>query len=243
MAVMAVATVAVALTVGGFGIASADNGLGATKDFGLSQYSSAVSPVGQLANTNTADTAQTTTANFDISAAATQAEADLAIQIAEEEQAAREAEVACREQALQAEAEWLAQGDRPTSIEPVDWSVSRDEFIATWAARIDAFLEGTNLSGYGNVFAEAAWENGIDPRFSPAISMTESGCGAICFLPCNAWGWGAMSWGCWEDAISDHVAGLAAGYGYCVTQSGAQMYCPPNCAYWYATVQSQIELI
>ena len=72
----------------------------------------------------------------------------------------------------------------------VDWSVGKKAFIETWTARIDAYLEGTPLSGYGSVFAEAAWNNGIDPRWSPAISNTESGNGTHCFLPHNAWGWG-----------------------------------------------------
>lgn len=243
VALVAGVTVAVALTIGGFGLASADNGLGAIEDFGLIKYSSAVAPVGQLSNTSALENNHTAPVSFDVSAAATQAEANRAAQIAEQERAAREAETACREQALAAEEAWLARSDRPNDLESVDWSVSREEFISTWTSRIDAFLKGTQLEGQGETFATAAWENGVDPRFSPAISMTESGCGAICFLPHNAWGWGSSSWGSWEEAIADHVAGLAKGYGYCLTTSGAATYCPPNTAYWYSTVQSQIKLI
>lgn len=244
VAAVAVSSVAIALVVGGFGfgLASADNGLGGIEEFGLAQYSSAVSPVGQLSNTNTT-AASAKSSGFDVSAAATQAEKDHADKVAAEEKAAREAEVACRERAEAAKAEWYAQSDRPTNFEDVDWSVSRSEFIATWSARIDAFLEGSNLAGYGEVFAEQAWENGVDPRFSPAISATESGRGEVCFLPHNAWGWGSSSWGSWDEAIPAHVAGLAAGYGYSLTMSDAMVYCPPNYANWYAMVQSQIELI
>ena len=73
----------------------------------------------------------------------------------------------------------------------------------------------------------------MDPRWSPAISNTESGKGAHCFLPHNAWGWGASIWFNWTDAIYAHVKGLADGYGYSITYSAAAKYCPPNTANWY----------
>ncbi|MBR2804014.1 MAG: hypothetical protein IKE20_02565, partial [Eggerthellaceae bacterium] len=97
------------------------------------------------------------------------------------------------------------------NLPAIDWSVGREAFVAEWSARIDAYLAGSPLSGYGTTFAEAAWENGIDPRWSPAISNTESGKGSACFLPHNAWGWGSSAWGDWDTAIRAHVAGLASG--------------------------------
>ena len=133
----------------------------------------------------------------------------------------------------------LAEYDLPS----VDWSVGKKDFVAEWAARIDKYLKGTPLAGYGEVFAEAAWENGVDPRWSPAISNTESGNGTHCFLPYNAWGWGDDSWPDWETAIRAHVAGLAKGYGYSVTFEAAQKYCPPNCVHWYNNTTSQMALI
>lgn len=117
----------------------------------------------------------------------------------------------------------------------VDWTVGRTAFVDEWTKRIDKFLEGSNLEGYGRVFAEAAWDNGVDPRWSPAISNTESGKGSVCFLPHNAWGWGSSSWGDWESAIRDHVAGLAEVYGYSITYEAASIYCPPNKDFWYRT--------
>ena len=125
----------------------------------------------------------------------------------------------------------------------VDWTVGRDSFLAEWTGRIDAYLDGSPLAGYGRVFAEAAWDNGVDPRWSPAISNTESSKGAVCFMPCNAWGWGDSGWSDWETAIRSHVAGLAAGYGYCITPAAAEKYCPPNHAFWYATTISQMATI
>ena len=122
----------------------------------------------------------------------------------------------------------------------VDWSVGQDEFIAEWTERIDAYLAGSALAGYGRVFAEAAWDNGVDPRWSPAIANTESGKGSVCFLPYNAWGWGQSSWGDWDSAIRAHVAGLAAGYGYCITPEAAAAYCPPNAGYWYSATIEQM---
>ena len=125
----------------------------------------------------------------------------------------------------------------------VDWSVGKEAFVSEWSTRIDAYLKGSPLSGYGRVFAEAAWDNGVDPRWSPAISNTESSKGAVCFMPCNAWGWGSNGWSDWETAIRAHVAGLAEGYGYCITPEAAEKYCPPNHSFWYANTHAQMAMI
>lgn len=125
----------------------------------------------------------------------------------------------------------------------VDWMSDRDIFINDWGARIDAYLGGSPLGGYGRTFAAAAWDYGVDPRFSPAIAYVESSLGAYCFLPHNAWGWGSVSWDSWEDAIYGHVAGLARGYGYTLTYEGALKYCPPNADHWYNTVAAQMAMI
>lgn len=130
-----------------------------------------------------------------------------------------------------------------TSTGGVDWNVDRETFISTWSARIDAYLAGSPLAGQGRTFAEAAWEYGVDPRFSPAISMIESTQGRYCFLPHNAWGWGSSSWGSWEEAIWDHVAGLAIGYGGQLTYAGALKYCPPNADHWYSSVLANMQRI
>ena len=114
-----------------------------------------------------------------------------------------------------------------------DWSTDKATFVESWAGRIDAYLAGSPLAGYGATFASAAWDYGVDPRWSPAISCIESTKGEACFLPCNAWGWGSESWGSWEEAIYDHVQGLARGYGYTVTREAAAKYCPPNADFWY----------
>lgn len=125
----------------------------------------------------------------------------------------------------------------------IDWSVGRKAFVKEWTARIDAYLEGSPLAGCGKVFAEAAWDNGVDPRWSPAISNTESSKGSACFLPYNAWGWGDTGFSDWESAIRAHVAGLASGYGYSITPEAAMKYCPPNSAFWYANTLSQMATI
>lgn len=119
----------------------------------------------------------------------------------------------------------------------------RDAFIAEWTGRIDAYLAGSPMAGQGATFATAAWNYGVDPRWSPAIACAESGKGSVCFLPYNAWGWGSSSWGSWEAAINDHVAGLARGYGYTITYDAAAKYCPPNADHWYNTVLSQMNSI
>ena len=124
----------------------------------------------------------------------------------------------------------------------VVWT-ERDAFIAEWGPRIDSFLYGFPLYGYGSVFAAAAWDYGVDPRWSPAISFVESTCGKYCFRSYNAWGWGNISWSSWEEAIYAHVGGLSRGYGYTITYEAACKYCPPNADYWYATVSAKMAQI
>ena len=125
----------------------------------------------------------------------------------------------------------------------VDMGSDKEAFISEWTKRIDDYLAGSPLAGQGKTFAEAAWEYGVDPRFSPAISTVESSTGRYCFLPHNAWGWGASSWSSWEEAIWDHVEGLAIGYGGQLTYAGAHKYCPPNADFWYASVLANMQRI
>ena len=128
----------------------------------------------------------------------------------------------------------------PAAPEPAS---DEEAFVAEWTARIDAYLAGSPLAGQGATFARAAYTYGVDPRWSPAISFTESGKGAACFLPHNAWGWGSESWGSWEEAINDHVAGLSRGYGYTISLDAARKYCPPNAQAWYDRTKGQMDLI
>ncbi len=128
------------------------------------------------------------------------------------------------------------------STEPIISNTTSQE-SSDWAARIDAYLAGSPLAGYGSTFAAAAAQYGVDPRFSPAISCVESGKGAVCFRPHNAWGWGNVSWPDWETAIYDHVAGLASGYDGTLTLEGAQRYCPPNYQEWYSSVLAEMNSI
>ena len=130
-----------------------------------------------------------------------------------------------------------------SAVAQVDFSVGEEAFVEEWTQRIDAYLAGSNLAGHGCDFAQAAWDYGVDPRWSPAISNTESGKGAHCFLPHNAWGWGASIWFNWTDAIYDHVKGLADGYGYSITYAAAAKYCPPNTANWYNNTLGEMSKI
>ena len=195
-------------------------------------------------------------------AAAEAAEAQAAIEAAQAAKEAAEAEA----EAQAAEAEEAAEEDStktagtfttesgneaqietPESstpeVEEEDALSDRDAFVQKWAARIDAYLAGSTLAGYGTTFAEAAWDYGVDPRWSPAIACIESGKGANCFKSHNAWGWGSSSWGDWDTAIRSHVAGLASYYGYTISLSAAKKYCPPNYQYWYSAVLSQMNCI
>lgn len=164
-------------------------------------------------------------------------------EIAAEEEAARiAAEKAAMEKAQAAREAQLAK-EGTLALTPVDFSIGKEAFMAEWTTRIDNYLAGSPLAGYGAVFAEAAWENGVDPRFSPAISNTESSKGRNCFKYHNAWGWGQSSWGTWEEAINAHVAGLSAGYGHTISVNNARKYCPPTYLDWYQKTLSQMQII
>lgn len=180
------------------------------------------------------------------------ARADLQAQVeaqAAAEEAERQAAIAAAQQdageSFTTESGNQAPVEVPSNENPgmVEQGSDKDAFVAEWSARIDAYLAGSPLAGQGKTFAEAAWEYGVDPRFSPAIAMVESTLGRYCFLPHNAWGWGSSSWGSWEEAIWDHVAGLASGYGGQLTYAGAQKYCPPNADHWYSSVLANMQRI
>lgn len=158
------------------------------------------------------------------------------------EEAARVAEQKAIERADAARSRYFATfGSLPAG--DVDFSIGRDAFIEEWTARINDYLFGSPLSGYGETFAEAAWEAGIDPRWSPAISNTESTKGRVCFKSHNAWGWDQTNWPDWDTAIRAHVAGLARGYGFTISYSYAMRYCPPNYDNWYRDTLNQMSLI
>ncbi|MDP9859696.1 peptidoglycan hydrolase CwlO-like protein [Olsenella profusa DSM 13989] len=131
----------------------------------------------------------------------------------------------------------------PGNADQVSWSSDKTTFVAQWSGRIDRYLAGSPLAGHGATFASAAWDSGVDPRLSPAISAVESSKGAVCFKPHNAWGWGSSSWGDWDTAITAHVSGLAKGYGSALTMSMAKKYCPPNANFWYSSVAANMQQI
>lgn len=101
----------------------------------------------------------------------------------------------------------------------------RAAFVAKWGPRIDACLAGRPLQGQGATFAEAAWDNGIDPRWSAATSVIESGGGAACFAAYNAYGWlGRGAFESWEQGVREHAAYLRSMYGTSFTPSAAALY-------------------
>lgn len=181
------------------------------------------------------------TAHRDMSASVAEVQAqEEAIRIAAEEKARAE-EQAAIDQVNQAKARSAANGG--IGVYEVDFSVGKDAFINEWTGRINNYLAGSPLAGHGSTFAEAAWKYGVDPRWSPAISNTESTKGANCFAWHNAWGWTGGSWSSWDIAIDFHVRGLANIYGYTISYANAQKYCPPNYDNWYRDTLNEMRKI
>lgn len=136
-----------------------------------------------------------------------------------------------------------AESGEPEAAATEETLSDEETYVESWGKRIDAYLSGSPLAGQGETFARAAYAYGVDPRFSPAISFTESSKGQYCFKSHNAWGWGSSSWDSWEEAIYAHVAGLAKGYGGQISEAAAKKYCPPNWKTWYDRTLAQMEMI
>lgn len=175
-----------------------------------------------------------------------------AIAVATSEQGDREAAIQVAAAALAAVDNatfTTSSGNTATVQVPTESSVSTDvlttnitsEETSDWAARINEYLAGSPLEGYGETFAAAAAQYGVDPRLSPAIATVESGKGSVCFRDYNAWGWGNSDYTDWESAIYDQVEGLANGYDGTLTLEGAERYCPPNYQEWYSSVAYEMD--
>ena len=235
----------------GFGVASADSidDVERSGAFGFSTNTHQATLASEIAAPEESDGES---AYYELSALASTAPRDLGagMHMIDDMERAEQARIAAdnaavleRVAAKKAMQGIAADSEGESGLSPVDWSVGKAAFMAEWTVRIDNYLAGSPLEGYGAVFADAAWTYGVDPRWSPAISNTESGKGLVCFRPCNAWGWGNTGWPDWETAIRSHVAGLAEGYGYTITQSSAQAYCPPTWESWYGKTLDQMAVI
>lgn len=172
-------------------------------------------------------------------------------QKAEEEAAAKaaaEAEAAAKtkaeKKAARAEAKKESTSSSNASVSHVSWSSGKTAFVNKWAPRINSYLSGSPTAGTGEAYAAAAWNNGVDPRWAPAISCIESSKGAACFASYNAWGYGGSGFGSWSDGINTVVAALGSSmYGGALTKHAAQIYCPPTWQDWYSKVASEMAKI
>ena len=247
-AVVAVIGCVLAGCIGGYGIALAGSaadaltfGVGSTT---IDLSSNSDSEKTADASSESGASALETTATRDITSSVEDITERQEVERRAAEEAARLEEAERIAAAQAAIANQQASVGIPSALTSVDWTVGKEAFISEWGARLDTYFAGSPLSGYGETFAEAAWEYGIDPRFSAAISNTESSKGKNCFRAYNAWGWmGSESWGSWEESIWAHAAGLAEGYGYTISEWGAAKYCPPTWQDWYQKTLYQMTLI
>lgn len=154
-------------------------------------------------------------------------------------------------QQLRSEAQAKAEQENAAELAKLEANTGNsdyDSFINEWTSRIDNYLAGSPMAGQGYNFAVAAWNTGVDPRWSPAIACIESTKGAYCANSYNAWGWSARgggwrSFGSWSEGISAHVAYLGANYGSTLTPAAAKKYCPPTWQDWYNKVAAQMNRI
>ena len=156
-------------------------------------------------------------------------------EIADEEEAAR---LAAEEAARVAEQEAIDRADATRSryyatfgslpAGDVDFSIGREAFIERMVRAHQRLPVRQPLSGHGETFAEAAWEAGIDPRWSPAISNTESTKGRVCFKSHNAWGWDQISTGPIGIRPSAPTSPAWPGYGFTIQLLLRHALLPPE---------------
>lgn len=178
-------------------------------------------------------------------------EAAIAAQKAEEEaqaKAAKEEEqkatTAKAKKAAKKKAAAVKTTAKQSNASTVGWSQSKTAFVNKWAARINSYLSGSPTAGTGKYYAEAAWDNGVDPRWAPAISCIESGKGAHCFRSHNAWGYGGINFSSWQEGINTVVAKLGSStYGGYLTREAAATYCASDPSGWYSNVAAQMANI
>lgn len=171
----------------------------------------------------------------------------------QQEAAAKVESASTEEEKLQAKAEQkqveeevqeAEEAESAASSGNVDWDSDKTAFVNKWAPRIDAYLEGSPTAGTGKYYAAAAWDNGVDPRWAPAISLVESGKGEACFASHNAWGYGGVGFGSWQEGIEEVVSSLGSSlYGGYLTKEAAKTYCPPTWQQWYNECAEQMAMI
>jgi peptidoglycan DL-endopeptidase CwlO len=156
------------------------------------------------------------------------------------------AELAAAQASVSAGASTTVSASTPADTsESVNWATDKSTFVNEWAARINDYLSGSPLSGYGRTFAEAAYDYGVDPSWSPAIATIESSRGAAGSLArnyYNAWGWGTKHFSSWDESIPQHVAYLARKYGS-LSLDAARTYCPSSPEEWYTSCRREMDKI
>ncbi len=218
----------------GMGFASAGNSAGTEGAQAPVSSSTASASSQTLTPTNENMALLSTSAYRDVAGAVAEVQAEEeAARIAAEEAARKEEEATIANAQRAQDASYASGG---VGVYDVDFSVGKEAFLSEWTKRIDRYLAGSPLAGY-------AWQNGVDPRWSPAIANTESTKGRNCFAWHNAWGWTGGSWSNWTSAINAHVAGLSDMYGYTISYANAKRYCPPNYSNWYFNTLSEMRKI
>lgn len=100
------------------------------------------------------------------------------------------------------------------------------------------------MAGTGEYYAAAAWDNGVDPRWAPAISYVESSKGAVCSARTTPGVTVVTALASWEEGINRVVSALGGSlYGGYLTREAAATYCPSNPGHWYNSCAEQMAQI
>ena len=217
----------------GYGLAAAG---GSSSPFGGTASSA---PAAEVLVSNVSDTSVGSVlsqpASRDITQGVQAVEAEKEAERIAAEQAAlaeEQARIQAAEQAL-AKARTTDASSAMSQLAEVDWSCGKDAFISEWANRINNYLAGSPLAGQGEDFRYRCM--GKRRRSSLVAGYFQYRVHQGCkLLPAaQRVGLGLYRLELVEEAINAHVAGLAKGYGYTISYSNAQKYCPPNYDNWF----------
>ena len=121
--------------------------------------------------------------------------------------------------------------------------------------RIDSYLEGSPLAGYGMWMVKEGDRTGVEPRLCAAVATAESGLAN--YVPAarayNAWGMlasgegsGLIQYGSWREGITAWFDNVNRHWGRDITSAWQLRnpdYCATNTEQWCTNVQGVVDRI
>jgi len=95
-------------------------------------------------------------------------------------------------------------------------------------AKIEYYLRGSPLSGYGDWMVTEGERTGINPFLCPAVAEAESSLGRALCGSCNAWGMLGCSFSSWQNGITRWFDNCILHWGQAQSSYEMAGYCVPD---------------